>query len=64
MRRSRQHAPGLRQSTVGDEETGRDSVLDGVRTSDGMFFQRGETELVRWIEARIASPGEVARGAW
>jgi prolyl 4-hydroxylase len=44
----------LRNSTVVDNETGRDSVLDNVRTSDGMFFQTGENELVRRIERRIA----------
>lgn len=47
--------PQLRHSTVVDNETGGDSVLDNVRTSDGMFFQPGENELVRRIETRIAN---------
>ncbi|OZI62574.1 hypothetical protein CAL28_25825 [Bordetella genomosp. 11] len=46
--------PRLRQSTVVDNETGGDSVLANVRTSDGMFFHPGENELVRRIETRIA----------
>ncbi|CAM3400162.1 Fe2OG dioxygenase domain-containing protein [Bordetella sputigena] len=45
---------GLRPSTVVDQETGNDGVLDDVRTSNGMFFRRGETELVARIETRIA----------
>jgi len=36
------------QTQTGGEEVNRD------RTSNGMFFQRGENELVRRIEARIA----------
>jgi prolyl 4-hydroxylase len=46
--------PGLQPSTVVDQQTGADGVLDDVRTSNGMFFQRGETELVQRIETRIA----------
>jgi prolyl 4-hydroxylase len=35
--------------------TGGDgSEVNAARTSDGMFFERGETELIRTIEARIA----------
>jgi prolyl 4-hydroxylase len=36
------------QTTTGGEEVNQD------RTSNGMFFQRGETDLIRRIEARIA----------
>ena len=36
------------QTTTGGEE------LNDVRTSNGMFFNRGESELTRRIEARIA----------
>ncbi|ARU05325.1 proline dioxygenase [Comamonas serinivorans] len=41
-----------RSMTVANATGGEEVHAD--RTSDGMFFQRGETEVVRRIEARIA----------
>lgn len=43
----------LVRSLVVETQTGGE-VLNIDRTSDGMFFERGETELVQRIEARIA----------
>ena len=45
--------PRMQRSTTADRQTGVDQV-DTVRTSRGMFFERGETPVVRAIEARIA----------
>lgn len=45
--------PRLQRSKTSDLSTG-ESMVDDVRTSRGMFFQREETPLVRRIEARIA----------
>lgn len=39
--------------TVNNPATGG-SKVDDVRTSNGMFFQRGDSELLRRIESRIA----------
>lgn len=44
----------LQPSKVVSREDGSDGVLENVRTSNGMFFARGQTELVRRIETRIA----------
>jgi len=43
----------LARSLVVETNTGGE-MLNVDRTSDGMFFERGETELVKRIEARIA----------
>jgi prolyl 4-hydroxylase len=45
--------PRLTRSSVVDPVTGRD-VVAGHRSSDGMFFRRGETALIERIESRIA----------
>ncbi len=45
--------PRLARSLTVATKTGGEEV-NADRTSDGMFFQRGENELVRRIEARIA----------
>ncbi|GAB3769912.1 2OG-Fe(II) oxygenase [Ramlibacter monticola] len=45
--------PRLARSLTVATKTGGEEVNDD-RTSQGMFFQRGETELVRRIEQRIA----------
>jgi prolyl 4-hydroxylase len=45
--------PRLLRSPTTDIKTGGNELND-VRTSDGMFFKRGETSLVSAIEARIA----------
>ena len=45
--------PRLARSLTVATRTGGEEVNDD-RTSNGMFFQRGETELVRRIERRIA----------
>ena len=45
--------PRMQRSLTVDIETG-ESRKDLVRTSRGMFFTRGETALVRTIEARVA----------
>jgi prolyl 4-hydroxylase len=45
--------PRMARSLTVATRTGGDEVNDD-RTSDGMFFQRGESEVVRRIEARIA----------
>ncbi|KQP17567.1 2OG-Fe(II) oxygenase [Pseudorhodoferax sp. Leaf265] len=42
-----------RSRTVATKTGGEEINVD--RTSDGMFFQRGETELIERIEARIAA---------
>ncbi|CAN5449001.1 2OG-Fe(II) oxygenase [soil metagenome] len=45
--------PRLARSLTVETRTGGEE-LNADRTSDGMFFQRGEHELVKRIEARIA----------
>ncbi len=45
--------PRLQRSTVVDPVTGN-NIVAGHRSSDGMFFQLGETPLLERIEARIA----------
>jgi prolyl 4-hydroxylase len=45
--------PRLARSRTVATQTGGDEV-NADRTSDGMFFSRGETELLQRIEARIA----------
>lgn len=45
--------PKLDRSTTVDAATGA-SVVHTARTSDGMFFQRGENALVKTIEERIS----------
>ncbi len=47
-------APGLARSETVDNSTGG-SEVNAARTSDGMFFERGENALVQAIEARIAA---------
>ncbi len=46
--------PRLTRSNVVQVDTGTNQVHE-ARTSDGMFFKRGENELVQRIEARIAT---------
>ncbi len=46
--------PRLERSKTVDNATGGDEV-NASRTSDGMFFERGETELITRIEARIGA---------
>ena len=45
--------PRLARSETVDNNTGG-SEVNAARTSDGMFFERGEHELIRTIEQRIA----------
>lgn len=45
--------PRMQRSGVIDMATGN-TKIDEVRTSNGMFFQRGESELLTRIEERIA----------
>jgi prolyl 4-hydroxylase len=45
--------PRLARSLTVDTKSGGEEV-NADRTSNGMFFQRGETELIRVIESRIA----------
>ncbi len=45
--------PKMKRSLTVDNKTGGEE-LNADRTSDGMFFQRGENDLVKRIEARIA----------
>lgn len=47
-------APRLARSETVDNATGG-SEVNAARTSDGMFFERGEHPLVQAIEARIAT---------
>ena len=42
-----------RSETVATSSDG--SEVNAARTSEGMFFERGETELVRRVEARLAA---------
>jgi len=49
-----QAAPRLARSETVDTATG-DSEVHAARTSDGMFFERGETPLIDRIERRIAA---------
>jgi prolyl 4-hydroxylase len=46
-------APSLRRSRTVQTNTGGDEINES-RTSEGMFFVRGQTDLVARIEARIA----------
>ena len=46
--------PRLQHSTIVDPVTGS-NIVAGHRSSDGMFFQLGETPLIERIEARIAA---------
>jgi prolyl 4-hydroxylase len=46
--------PRLARSETVDNATGG-SEINVARTSDGMFFERGETPLIRLIEARIGA---------
>ncbi len=46
--------PRLERSKTVDNATGGDEI-NASRTSDGMFFERGETALITRIEARIAA---------
>ena len=48
-----QAAPRLLRSETVDNHTG-DSEVNAARTSDGMFFERGETPLIKTLEDRIA----------
>lgn len=50
--------PGMTKSTVVDNETGK-SVDSTVRTSTGTFFNRGEDEVIRRIEKRIAQVSHI-----
>ncbi len=45
--------PAMKRSAVLDMATGGSQVTD-VRTSNGMFFQRGQNEVVARVEARLA----------
>lgn len=45
--------PKLKPSTIVENETGAEKVID-ERSSEGMFFYRGENEFVRKIEKRLA----------
>lgn len=45
--------PKLKPSTIVESQTGVEQVI-GERTSEGMFFQRGENELVSALETRVA----------
>lgn len=45
--------PAMTRSAVLDMTTGANQVTD-VRTSNGMFFQRGQNEVVARVEARLA----------
>ena len=46
--------PRLQRSETVDTDTGG-SEVNAARTSDGMFFERGETALIDGIEKRIAA---------
>ena len=46
--------PRLERSKTVDNATGGDEI-NHSRTSDGMFFERGETPLIQRVEARIAA---------
>ena len=48
--------PRMQRSLTVATKTGGEEVNDD-RTSQGMFFQRGENDLVKKIEARIANGG-------
>ena len=45
--------PRMRRSLTVDNQSGGEAVNDD-RTSNGMFFQRGENELISLVEQRIA----------
>lgn len=48
--------PRMRRSlTVNNDSTAGGDALSADRTSDGMFFERGESALIARIEARIAA---------
>jgi prolyl 4-hydroxylase len=46
-------APRLQRSETVDNDSGG-SAVNAARTSEGMFFERGEAALIRTIEQRIA----------
>ncbi|KAF5831958.1 hypothetical protein DUNSADRAFT_12353 [Dunaliella salina] len=46
--------PRLARSGVVDTKTGK-SKIDDIRTSSGMFFNRGEDPVIQTIERRIAN---------
>lgn len=46
-------APRLQRSETVDNDSGG-SAVNAARTSEGMFFERGEADLIRTIERRIA----------
>uniref|UniRef100_A0A7S3VPM7 Prolyl 4-hydroxylase alpha subunit domain-containing protein n=1 Tax=Dunaliella tertiolecta TaxID=3047 RepID=A0A7S3VPM7_DUNTE len=46
--------PRLARSGVVDAKTGK-SKIDDIRTSSGMFFNRGEDPVIQTIERRIAN---------
>jgi hypothetical protein len=46
-------APLIRRSGVADANTGA-SLTSNIRTSSGMFYSRGQTQLINKIEERIA----------
>jgi prolyl 4-hydroxylase len=48
-----QAAPRLLRSETVDNDTGG-SEVNAARTSDGMFFERGESPLIQTLEARLA----------
>lgn len=45
--------PAMKRSQVIDTATGG-SKLDDVRTSNGMFFERGQNDVLQRVEARLA----------
>jgi prolyl 4-hydroxylase len=56
-------APRLARSENGRQRTGG-SEVNAARTSDGMFFERGEHGARQVIEARIADAAALAGGPW
>lgn len=46
--------PHLHRSGVSDSLTGKEKI-DLIRTSKGMFFERGHNELISRIEGRVAT---------
>lgn len=45
--------PRLQRSNVADSLTGQQKLSE-VRTSSGMFFERGEDKVVKRVEERVA----------
>lgn len=43
----------MRKSSVVDNKTGK-SVASDIRTSTGMFFEKGEDEIIRRVEKRVS----------